>query len=72
MQRWEYLTISYKYGSWSDSLGRTGTFPKAYGPGTADPTSLLNDLGEQGWELSGVACRDPYDVIHLFLKRPRS
>jgi len=57
MQRWEYLTISYQSISWSDSLGRTGRFPDAFRPATSDvssgtgnPTGLLNELGEQGWE----------------------
>jgi hypothetical protein len=74
MQRWEYLTLFIESSRWSDSLGRAGTVPlgKNMGVRAGDPTALLNELGEQGWELAGVAGRDDNGVYRLFLKRPRS
>ncbi len=60
MQRWEYLEVevNYFYGWWRDSLGRRG---KLVDSEEADPNQpfshsgpLLNELGEQGWELIGI------------------
>jgi len=70
MQRWEYLTLVFGgYGNWSDSLGRSGNLPAIDKP-LGHPTSLMNELGEQGWELSGV---NPGSTNRwmLFFKRPR-
>jgi hypothetical protein len=71
MQCWEYLTVAYLSNSWSDSLGRRGELPSGFDYYTGDPTGLLNDLGEQGWELCGVASKNGNNVYQLFLKRPR-
>jgi hypothetical protein len=68
MQRWEYLTVEIRYNGWSDSLGRRGSLPVD----SFQTGPLLNDLGEQGWELAGVADRNGHGVLRLFLKRPRS
>jgi hypothetical protein len=73
MQRREYMTRFVESNRWSDSMGRTGTVPlgKNMGVRASDPTALLNGLGEQSWELAGVACRDGDSVFRLFLKRPK-
>lgn len=72
MQRWEYLTNQLGQRSqWSDSLGRSGDLPTISGWLSGDPTPLLNKLGEQGWELSGVGPRDGNSNWLLYLKRPR-
>ena len=76
MQRWEYLTVRVNGLNWRDSLSRTGELP-----GRGESGALLNDLGEQGWELASV---QTYGVVRsefgqpsgefsqeLFLKRPR-
>ena len=66
MQRWEYLTLFVSRLSWSDSLGRQGEVPRLVGwQSQGDPTELLNQLGDQGWELVGA------DDGKLYLKRPR-
>jgi hypothetical protein len=67
MQRWEYLTIAVDGMTWSDSLGRTGRLPDF-----GDAGAFQNELGEQGWELSGVHGCDNFYRYRLFLKRPRS
>jgi hypothetical protein len=72
MQRWEYLTIRIRYRTWTDDFGRTGTIDDQMQDGSGGLTGLLNELGEQGWELAGVGDRDVYDTGRLFLKRPRS
>ena len=37
-----------------------------------DPTPLLNELGNEGWEVAGVTPRDGNYQWHVILKRPRS
>lgn len=73
MQRWEYLIVAMSRGEYRDSLGRKGQLPtRFHGSGSSgDPTGLMNELGEQGWELSGVAGSYEPDVYQLFLKRPK-
>jgi hypothetical protein len=71
MQRWEYHTITTYAYNWADSIGRTGRLPREGPPMYGDPTGMLNELGEQGWELIGVAARAGGDC-QLFLKRPKS
>jgi hypothetical protein len=65
MQRWEYLTITIAGYQWSDSLGRQGSVPSYKGIAMPNVTQLLNELGEQGWELAGAI------EMTLYLKRPR-
>lgn len=71
MQRWEYLNVFMKRLEWTDSLGRSGDLPARGSSVTGDPTGLLNELGGQGWELTGIASGDGNDVYQLFLKRPK-
>jgi hypothetical protein len=76
MQRWEYLTIFISTVTWQNSLGRTGTlrniYPRALeSDRVGDPTELLNELGEQGWDLVGVNSGYTLTTYKLFLKRPR-
>ena len=70
MQRWEYLTIVVQSQTWTDSLGRSGSLP--YDGQTGE---LLNDLGQQGWDLVSVHGDGDdarwYCNFWLFLKRPR-
>jgi hypothetical protein len=72
MQRWEYLTIEMWQGAWVDSLGRSGRLkivgrlPGPDGGDVADtPVEVLNELGEQGWEVAGIMSG------RILLKRPR-
>ncbi len=58
MQRWEYLEIQIDSGIrvWRDSLGREGELREATGRWGSyrHGGALLNDLGDQGWELVGI------------------
>jgi hypothetical protein len=72
MQRWEYLTIGVWDEKWSDNLGRSGVLPRREAPlYWNDPAGLLNEVGEQGWELTGVAGSEGTNGYWLFLKRSR-
>lgn len=71
MQRWEYMTISIRVLGWKDSLGRSGELPELRS-NVGDPAGLLNELGEQGWELAGVDGGGTASFPTLYLKRPRS
>jgi hypothetical protein len=77
MQRWEYLSVHVEKYHWSDRLGRRGDVPRAGRPylptveNAHNSGQLLHELGEQGWELVGIASGDAYQY-RLFLKRPKS
>lgn len=75
MQKWEYLQVNVSNWEWVASAGRSGRLPKMEWPEQPrstepDTTGLLNELGENGWELTGVASDSHLNYI-LFLKRPR-
>lgn len=79
MERWEYLEIHVHEGNWVDSMRRHGVLPRIGHPahpyassqfGMATTGPLLNELGEQGWEVTGVASVGFY-TYKLFLKRPK-
>lgn len=76
MQRWEYLEVQVHQEHWIDSLGRRGKLPseRAYGASYGETYfsgGLLNELGEQGWELAGVPSSMDQRDHKLLLKRPR-
>ena len=67
MQRWEYLTIVTNGKHWSDSRGRAGELVQRkthQGLHWYDLASVLNELGEQGWEFVGGGGQ-------LIFKRPK-
>lgn len=76
MQRWEYLAVHFEGRHWADSLGHRGDVVNAGRPynetvnNDHQPGKLLNELGDQGWEVVGVASGDASDY-RLFLKRPK-
>lgn len=74
MQKWEYLEMLVQSMYWIDSMGRSGRSTSQFHPEYLQcqlcvPSSLINELGEQGWELTGVASGTMSDT--LFFKRPR-
>lgn len=62
MQKWEYLEVflDYYHKEWHDSMGRQGELERGAAVGYPKQVTwghsgtLLNALGQQGWELAGV------------------
>lgn len=54
MQNWEYLEVFFDYASntWQDSMGRRGELD--VDDRFKHAGKLLNELGQQGWELVGL------------------
>ncbi len=73
MDRWEYLEIWASKAQWWDSVGRSGKLPESTADDCWPVTPLLNELGDQGWEVVGIAA-DGYHWWQqkLLLKRPAS
>lgn len=78
MQQWEYLEAYVHADVWHDSTGRTETLEQVRVPVRgvtgqyASTAPVLNALGQQGWELAGVAVLEtPYPTQRLYLKRPK-
>ncbi len=71
IRRWEYLEVDVHVETWSDSAGRSGRLPIAQaGPGQI-PSALpvLNQLGQEGWELAGVGNTQSPLIYRLIFKR---
>jgi hypothetical protein len=66
IMKWEYMRLAV-----------TGNeVALVVGPGWAklnfeDPTDALNDFGEQGWEVVGIASGDNLNIYTVLLKRPK-
>ena len=70
-RRWEYLEVDVRVENWSDNTGRTGRLPIAEsGPGQV-PSALgvLNQLGQEGWELGGVNNTTSPLIYRMVMKR---
>jgi hypothetical protein len=65
VEKWEYLVLSVS-DEWSDSNGRKGRLSRDW---EASLAALLNDLGNQGWEMSGVGVVSTW---RFYFKRPRA
>jgi hypothetical protein len=74
MPQWEYLDVYIIRDTWADSAGREGQFPRLPQKGWGAyivPTPVSNELGAQGWELTGVVPGAGVDIYILLFKRPR-
>ena len=71
VRRWEYLEVDIHVETWSDSTGRSGRLPiEKAGPGQVPSLlPLLNQLGQEGWELAGVSNTQSPLIYRLILKR---
>lgn len=71
VRRWEYLEVDVHVETWSDSSGRSGRLPiSEAGPGQIPRTvAVLNELGDQGWELAGVSNSQSPLIYRMLLKR---
>lgn len=66
MQKWEYAVLEMTNGKWRDTEGAEGTFRK-----NKNQRSLyerLQELGAEGWEMTGVWDSVPFT---LYFKRPK-
>ena len=72
MQKWEYLEVCVAPGGWVDSMGRSGelAWQASQHASFASAAALLNELGQQGWEVAGVAANAPQGYFTLLFKRP--
>ena len=76
MQRWEYLTILVRGDTCFDGVGKTRSLRVLSVPDSpyddhGDPSELLQELGDLGWELAGVAGGSSPSFYRLFLKRSK-
>lgn len=72
MQRWEYLHAGIFGRRWLDSHGRSAwlSVRQDREGELVDASAVLDELGEQGWELVGFGT-DVGSIQHLILKRPK-
>ena len=76
MQKWEYLELRVFGPEWADSASRCGkleTVPTRSGTGPQRrwAATLMNGLGEEGWELAGFADDGSPNAYTAFFKRPK-
>jgi hypothetical protein len=71
VRRWEYLEVDVHVERWSDSAGRSGPLPIAEAGAGRVPSvlALLNELGQQGWELAAVSNTQSPLIYRMLLKR---
>jgi hypothetical protein len=74
MQQWEYLEIAVSSEYWVDSSGNVSQLPlvtpQKWKTGSHWSTGLLlNQLGAEGWELTGVVSQD--STYKFVFKRPK-
>jgi hypothetical protein len=68
--KWEYLEVIVSHRKWEDSMGRSGNLATVPS-GLSHCAALLNQLGDQGWELTGIAGSESTSYYRAFLKRPK-
>jgi hypothetical protein len=69
--KWEYLTVLVERHHWYSSDGRNGTLePLPEHQFRYNNQPILSKLGEDGWELAGVAGGDNL-FYQMFFKRPK-
>ena len=69
MEKWEYLVIFVERQAWFSSNGLSGileSFPEH--EFRYNPHPILNELGEEGWELTGAVGGDNL-FYQVFFKR---
>jgi hypothetical protein len=77
MEKWEYLTVVVYDLDWAATNGQSGTFQDYIEADNSaanqleDNSRLLNQLGGDGWELTGVAGSESYNTYKLFFKRKK-
>ena len=69
MEKWEYFQVNVSSNHWKKSDGEAGSIDISV-RNWRDyfSTDLCNDLGKDGWELTGVASENS-NTYKLFFKR---
>jgi hypothetical protein len=71
MEKWEYLVIFVERQAWFSGNGLSGRLePFPEHELRYNPQPILGELGEEGWELTGVAGADNL-FYQMFFKRPK-
>ena len=68
MQKWEYLFLTTPSG-FRDELEIKGNTSVV--GGSRPIQDILNDLGEQGWEVTGSVSSSLTHIFSVILKRPK-
>ena len=77
MDKWEYLTVIVSDLDWAATNGQSGTFQGYIKTDNytsnqlEDNSGLLNQLGDDGWELTGAVGSESYSGYKMFFKRPK-
>ncbi len=71
VQKWEYLEVRISGPEWADSRGNSGKLEhlKLRCLSWHSATPMMNELGEQGWEMSGIADDESLNSYIIFFKR---
>jgi hypothetical protein len=74
VQQWEYLQVEAWEGHWADGRGRSGELewiePKVAHLGAYSFAQLADELGAEGWEMTGAVPGERRQQYRDFFKRP--
>ena len=73
MQKWEYLEVRISGPEWADSKGNSGRLEDVRLRSTRwnSVAPTMNQLGEGGWELAGIADDESLNSYVMFFKRAK-
>jgi hypothetical protein len=69
-ERWEYLMVTVAEGHWRDNLGREGKLDHLR-RNVDFPAAMCAALGDDAWELAGIASSGHIESHILYFKRPK-
>jgi hypothetical protein len=75
MQKWEYLTVQFTDAQpvHSDAVPQAARgLINGQDTGNQPIHEVVSKLGQEGWEMMGIARRDELFGLYLFFKRPHS
>ncbi len=74
MQKWEYLEVRVSGPEWSDSRGNFGRMEDVKLRSTRwfSMTGFMNQLGDEGWELTAIGDDETLNSYVMYFKRPKA
>ena len=74
MQKWEYIEVRISGPEWADSRGNLGKLEDMRIRSTRwySMAHFMNEQGEEGWELAGIADDESLNSFVMYFKRPKS